>query len=453
MPQVATTVVYVTAPQTFEGPVVYTTLTGGEIFPKPATAPPVQTMAPSVAPDPLAASPGFSNAPSQSPSPFPSPSPSSVPSPSPSPSPSQVQAQSDSSSPSFGSGPSSTARSNTQSNAFAMPTGATTRSSPTFSAEASPSASTSSQASQASGLGGGAKAGLAFGLILGLGAVLAVVLIVYCRKKKQNRAYGEMDEDRDMFEKSHFSHDGASFGKSVASVRTARTMSTAPRLSLRPVTQFLPNLMGDRKSVANPLAMASGPRNTSPNGQHLTVGYGASLSPADDPSNPFGNHAEPSTGDRTTTRSAMAPSLAPRSGPSPNQRVPANTPDGRELAAAMLTGAAIGAGASAASVAGSHREDAEAAKPEPLNISTSHSRSPSPPDQPSSADTEFTAMSSIPPTPVVAKGASAAAAAPQVHRVQLDFKPSMDDELALQAGQLVRLLHEYDDGWVSLITG
>lgn len=38
-----------------------------------------------------------------------------------------------------------------------------------------------------------------------------------------------------------------------------------------------------------------------------------------------------------------------------------------------------------------------------------------------------------------------------VHRVQLDFKPSMEDELEIRAGQLVRLLHEYDDGWVSLM--
>jgi hypothetical protein len=36
-----------------------------------------------------------------------------------------------------------------------------------------------------------------------------------------------------------------------------------------------------------------------------------------------------------------------------------------------------------------------------------------------------------------------------VHRVQMDFTPSMEDELSLQAGNLVRLLHEYDDGWVS----
>lgn len=35
------------------------------------------------------------------------------------------------------------------------------------------------------------------------------------------------------------------------------------------------------------------------------------------------------------------------------------------------------------------------------------------------------------------------------HCIQLDFKPSMNDKLGLRAGQLVRLLHEHDDGWVS----
>jgi hypothetical protein len=28
----------------------------------------------------------------------------------------------------------------------------------------------------------------------------------------------------------------------------------------------------------------------------------------------------------------------------------------------------------------------------------------------------------------------------------------MDDELELRSGQLVRMLHEYDDGWVSTST-
>ncbi|RKF73781.1 hypothetical protein GcM1_242039 [Golovinomyces cichoracearum] len=40
---------------------------------------------------------------------------------------------------------------------------------------------------------------------------------------------------------------------------------------------------------------------------------------------------------------------------------------------------------------------------------------------------------------------------PSVYRVQLDFNPSMDDELLLRTGQLVRVLHEFDDGWAMCI--
>jgi hypothetical protein len=63
--------------------------------------------------------------------------------------------------------------------------------------------------------------------------------------------------------------------------------------------------------------------------------------------------------------------------------------------------------------------------------------------------------SGAPESPSVGAAAIAAAGGPAnsaVHRVQLDFKPTMDDELELKAGDLVRLLHEYDDGWVSPFT-
>ncbi|KAK6431338.1 hypothetical protein LTR95_012504, partial [Oleoguttula sp. CCFEE 5521] len=50
-----------------------------------------------------------------------------------------------------------------------------------------------------------------------------------------------------------------------------------------------------------------------------------------------------------------------------------------------------------------------------------------------------------------AGGAPAARGPNNVHRVQLDFKPSMEDELELICGQLVRMLHEYDDGWALCI--
>jgi hypothetical protein len=36
-----------------------------------------------------------------------------------------------------------------------------------------------------------------------------------------------------------------------------------------------------------------------------------------------------------------------------------------------------------------------------------------------------------------------------VHRVQMDYIPSMKDELEIHTGQLLRIKHEYSDGWVS----
>jgi hypothetical protein len=67
--------------------------------------------------------------------------------------------------------------------------------------------------------------------------------------------------------------------------------------------------------------------------------------------------------------------------------------------------------------------------------------------------TEFSMSSDGAPTltPTGTGAAIAAAGGPAnttVHRVQLGFQPSMADELEIKAGQLIRLLQEYDDGWV-----
>ncbi|KAF3935968.1 hypothetical protein ABW19_dt0208129 [Dactylella cylindrospora] len=49
------------------------------------------------------------------------------------------------------------------------------------------------------------------------------------------------------------------------------------------------------------------------------------------------------------------------------------------------------------------------------------------------------------------QGATNNSAPSPVHRILVDFKPSMADELELNAGEVVRLLHEYDDGWALCI--
>jgi len=58
----------------------------------------------------------------------------------------------------------------------------------------------------------------------------------------------------------------------------------------------------------------------------------------------------------------------------------------------------------------------------------------------------------VPGTPVAGPVDAAALAATgktaPVYRVQMEYTPSQADELELRVGGLVRMLHEYDDGWV-----
>lgn len=277
----------------------------------------------------------------------------------------------------------------------------------------------------------GAKAGLALGIILGLSALLVLGLFCYRRKKKQqNEAYETAADEKD-----HFGGHGAALAAArEPSLRSTRTTSTAPRLSLRPVTQFLPE-MSTGSIRGNALGASS-------LGSKATQAFGTAendmvQNQANNPANPFGDHAE---------SSSHFPQAGPVLGSSPPAaQVPAplsirpSTPDLAVLAAG--TGLAVGAvGASAA-----QRRNA----PGPNTPSTDHQAthaSPYPMESamPSPVGTEFS-MNSV--------SSSVAAAGPpstNVHRVQLDFMPSMEDEIELRAGQLVRLLHEYDDGWVRL---
>ena len=279
-------------------------------------------------------------------------------------------------------------------------------------------------------MSGGAKAGLALGLLFGLGAVLALVLFCYRRKKKQNELYEKTDD-----EKSAFHGNSVTFGaRRPLSAGTTRTSATAPRLSLRPVTQFYPDL-GERRRSGNLLAStpavtgAPGPSLNSPAAELPSSsepqGGHSPISPSSS-SNPFGDHAENSA----STVQAMGPPAA-----SVTQATQAATPGTAQNP--LLNDAALAGGAVAAGVVASQQH-----APKPLYINSKISAPAAP--IPSPAGTEFSINSITPDT--------AAAVPPHssnVHRVQLDFRPSMEDEIELRAGQLVRLLHEYDDGWVS----
>ena len=260
------------------------------------------------------------------------------------------------------------------------------------------------------GMGTGGKVGLALGLVLLIGTILALILF-FVKKRRNAMKQGEQLNDEKV---------NAFAGAGRTSSTSTRTAPNAPRLSLRPVTQFIPNFGERRQSRGNALDLASSPA-VNPNEKRSA--WERPMGGQDtNRNNPFGTHAE-----TIDSANANGPSVVNEVGP------------GAELLNAGTIGLARGA-------------SKRGVKPLDLTKSGPFMGPPSP------SGTEFSMSSEGPNTPVQSSSSAAIAAAggpanSAVHRVQLDFKPSMDDELELHAGQLIRMLHEYDDGWVSLLPG
>jgi hypothetical protein len=253
-------------------------------------------------------------------------------------------------------------------------------------------------------MSGGAKAGLAFGII----AVIALCggLIFFCwrrRKQQLDRNGAEKLDEKHASTTSFFSGTAAAVGapageirQSQNSLRASHTAATAPRLSLRPVTQFLPNIMGGGNHNAE--STRDGPQMSEKSKSAWD------RTPAGATQNPFD--------DAAVLDEKNARPVSPLN--------PFEEGDG-------------------AVVAGTKKSPSHSQK---------NSWEGSEPPTPKS--TKFGTAAAV---PISAAGAASAPKGPagpnNVHRVQLDFKPSMDDELELRSGQLVRMVHEYDDGWVS----
>ncbi|KAJ4310361.1 hypothetical protein N0V84_011009 [Fusarium piperis] len=346
--------------------------------------------------------------------------------------------------------------------------------------------SATAEASTSSGSSAGAKAGIAFGVLGGLLAVALIVFFIFSRRRKQ----ADMQRLENDDEKLNGPIGGGMTGPmrsitpeapDVVETASVRTDAKAPRVSLRPVTQFLPNWNGleNQKRTSKGAAMALAvPASTSAaaNGHMSQRAPGGSAwerpstAQSTDSANPFGHQAErvPSPVQEESIQSRGFPSpipehstpvaatagstgsVSPQSLSSPvNDPFTANGPPISAGAAAGVV--ALGAGAGVLARKTSMRNNG----PPQLDLTI-------PPNPPlatipaSPAGTEFSTASASPGTPDGSSGAAAIAAAggpanSAVHRVQLDFKPTLDDELDLKAGDLVRLLHEYDDGWALCI--
>ncbi|PPJ59441.1 hypothetical protein CBER1_02434 [Cercospora berteroae] len=387
-------VVYVTLPQTFDGPAVYSTLTG-EYDPE-ATVPARTTGA-------VGGGPNFYTGPASTASAT------------------RTKANDDDDD---DSAPTSTIVpiSSKQQTTFATATSTGGRYVGGTPIQAT-SAATSTPAtadSSSEGMTGGAKAGLAFGIIAIIACAAGLVYFCCWRRKKPANPDATNEKHRsfaDVGARRAEANGGLSGGmsggmnpvafapgagmaaaaankrSSTSTEHSARTASTAPRLSLRPVTQFLP-MLGDNKN--NGLANTNEKRNSA-----------WERTPSNNGSDPFA--------DATVMSEKQARADSPPANPFDEQRRSNESGNG--------AAAAAGAVAAAGAIAAHGHRDSEPSTPRSAHGPPGGARGPPPPGQPNN-----------------------------VHRVQLDFKPSMDDELELISGALVRLLHEYDDGWALCIT-
>ncbi|KAH7115289.1 hypothetical protein B0J11DRAFT_129135 [Dendryphion nanum] len=294
-------------------------------------------------------------------------------------------------------------------------------------------------AAASEGMSGGTKAGLALGILAGVGILLAFILLFYHRKKKQIRAKQQLDDEKTAMRELP-PPPPAAIVQTAPSIRSQRTMSTAPRLSLRPVTQFSPTFGENRKSGGNLLSVTAAaavprqsPTSDRPGSSWERPGAAnaAHASPADPFSDPQARSPSPPQNPFTNNAAIDSPHNSVHSTPhSANDLIRDPEMNGFPMPAPIIAAAAVPVHRSQPSY------DDKELPPPGINIE-SNAVPPSPawtddiPESPGPAPTG--------PPPVAAPN--------NVHRVQLDFRPSMQDELELRAGQLVRMLHEYDDGW------
>ena len=265
-------------------------------------------------------------------------------------------------------------------------------------ATSTPTESAVASQSSSSGMTGGAIAGIVIGIILAVIAVLAIAGLLYRRKKLQeSEAYHEAENEK---------HNP--FADAAAVPPMSARVPPPQSLHLRPTSNFNPEMTGAMTNDSHAMDVEK------------------AQTPVEPLTNPFAQPAE-------------IPQSSPQEIPAPLRIATPTHGD-----AALAAGAGMMAGAAAVTaVTAVQRHNA----PKPLEIKRASSTTPQPfmgGAMPSPAGTEFSMTSMTPST--VAGGPTGPT---NVHRIQLDFKPSMDDELELRAGQLVRLLHEYDDGWVS----
>ncbi|KIH86359.1 hypothetical protein SPBR_08250 [Sporothrix brasiliensis 5110] len=298
----------------------------------------------------------------------------------------------------------------------------TTSASPTLAA-----ASATNSATASSGSSTGAKAGIAIGVLAGVFFVFAIIFFLFRRHRKQVEDRRVADDEKN-----------GPFADSAAIGGAPRS-----RLSLKPVAQFLGGAGAGASAAAGAAANSQYdngfPSRRQSRGANIAMRDQPPMSARSQPgsawerpitgndrNNPFGDGAQRLTSAFSTAQHGF-PGANPQ-GPDANGVSPVS-PGG--AGTAFAGGAAAGAAAGMLTRKASTRKDG----PNALDLTL-----PAP-------NSNNSNLGPVPPSPAATEYTAGGPPVSTVHRVQLDFKPTLDDELDLRAGQLVRLLHEYDDGW------
>lgn len=288
-----------------------------------------------------------------------------------------------------------------------------------------------------------AKAGIAIGVLAAILVVAGLIWFFFMKRRKQERQ--SLDDD----EKLHGPFNNPD---------DDRLTGQAPEPPVKGSRISLFSSMGVDKRMDKNVATAAA---AVPNDRSGSAWERPFTSQSQNPANPFGNHAE-----RMQTPIPEEPGRpvspldeANARGPQPVSPMHTGQPTFDNMATANgAPGGVAAAGVAAGAAVGLIRKQSRNYGPQPLDLTIAP---PVPISAagvpPSPAPTDYSVNSVTSGQTILATSGAAAIAAAggppasAVYRVQLDFKPTMEDELELRAGDLVRLLHEYDDGWALVI--
>jgi hypothetical protein len=274
--------------------------------------------------------------------------------------------------------------------------------------------------------------------------VLAGLIFFLIRKRKRNQEPDEIPHEKEK----------EAFSLPPPPPMKPSTPSTPPQLSVRPVTQFAPDLSGNGGFNSGAAVAAGGlgagaalgatgaavaSRNLTGNSPPPTPPKSSSSAqnPFNDPVNPF----------------SPAASLAEQASPPASSAGPTETATAATAVGAAVAGAAVAGAVGAAAVASQGSDKEQSSRPASQESGVGMPQNSSPNRVSADAESVSSEVLAAAAGGAVVGAAAGGAAAPgpnNVHRVQMDFNPSAEDELELRSGALVRMLHEYDDGWVSV---